>query len=161
MKINNPLYIVVGLSIIFVLMIVFVYIGQNNKRIEELVNQNEKLITEVEGLSFETVLLSLEFEITSQCRDAYIIYKMNNSGNFLFGPPKYPQGLVDCQNYWKDIDTELYDKIKDLPFNDPVTDLEKQLEEEKKYQKLAGETNDYKEGVASFLEKRKPNFKGN
>ena len=40
-------------------------------------------------------------------------------------------------------------------------DLETQLEEEKKYQKLAGETNDYTEGVASFLEKRKPKFKGN
>jgi 2-(1,2-epoxy-1,2-dihydrophenyl)acetyl-CoA isomerase len=40
-------------------------------------------------------------------------------------------------------------------------DLETQLEEEKIYQKLAGETNDYKEGVASFLEKRKPKFKGN
>ena len=40
-------------------------------------------------------------------------------------------------------------------------DLETQLEEEKNYQKLAGETNDYKEGVASFLEKRKPKFKGN
>ena len=129
LKENWNLLVLTGLSIIFVLMIVFVYIAQNNKQIEELVNQNEELITQVEALSLETVLLSLELEVMSQCRDVYIIYKMNNSGNWLFGSPKYPQGLVDCQNHWKDVDTELYDKIKDLPFKDPATDLEKKLEE--------------------------------
>ncbi len=38
--------------------------------------------------------------------------------------------------------------------------LEKQLEMEKKSQKIAAETEDYKEGVNAFLEKRKPKFKG-
>ena len=127
-------------------MIVFVYIAQNNKRIEELVNQqnnerieelvnkNEKLITEMEGLTFETVLLILESEVMSQCRDVYIIYKLPEDEvtiglGYFSVPKKFPQGLVDCQNYWKDIDTELYDKIKDFPFKDPATDLEKKLEE--------------------------------
>ena len=40
-------------------------------------------------------------------------------------------------------------------------DLETQLELEAQLQTEAGHTNDYSEGVAAFLEKRKPEFKGN
>ena len=39
--------------------------------------------------------------------------------------------------------------------------LDQQLHEEEIAQTIAGKTNDYKEGVSAFLEKRKPNFKGN
>ena len=38
--------------------------------------------------------------------------------------------------------------------------LEQQLNMEDKYQSVAAETTDFKEGVQAFLEKRKPNFKG-
>jgi 2-(1,2-epoxy-1,2-dihydrophenyl)acetyl-CoA isomerase len=38
--------------------------------------------------------------------------------------------------------------------------FEKQLSEEGKYQSISANTHDYKEGVAAFLEKRNPVFKG-
>jgi 2-(1,2-epoxy-1,2-dihydrophenyl)acetyl-CoA isomerase len=41
-----------------------------------------------------------------------------------------------------------------------VNDLGQQLALEDKLQTLAGNSEDYKEGTAAFLEKRKPVFKG-
>ena len=41
-----------------------------------------------------------------------------------------------------------------------TNDLDEQLELEAKLQGKAGATNDYKEGIAAFLEKRKPKFTG-
>ncbi|MDA7803758.1 enoyl-CoA hydratase-related protein [Crocinitomix sp.] len=42
-----------------------------------------------------------------------------------------------------------------------ISDLTTQLKTEEELQTIAGKTNDYNEGVAAFLEKRKPEFKGN
>ncbi len=50
--------------------------------------------------------------------------------------------------------------IKSLLNQSMTNDLDTQLALEEKYQIEAGHTADYKEGVASFMEKRKPNFQG-
>ncbi|MEO9531397.1 MAG: enoyl-CoA hydratase-related protein [Crocinitomicaceae bacterium] len=42
-----------------------------------------------------------------------------------------------------------------------ISDLTTQLKVEEELQTIAGGTHDYNEGVAAFLEKRKPEFKGN
>jgi 2-(1,2-epoxy-1,2-dihydrophenyl)acetyl-CoA isomerase len=42
-----------------------------------------------------------------------------------------------------------------------TSDLDSQLNEELNAQIIAGNTNDFNEGVSAFLDKRKPNFKGN
>lgn len=57
--------------------------------------------------------------------------------------------------------TKALGMIKEL-FNKSMTNtLEQQLALESKLQIEAAQSNDYAEGVAAFIEKRKPNFKGN
>ncbi len=57
--------------------------------------------------------------------------------------------------------TKALGMIKEL-FNKSMTnDLESQLALESKLQIEAAQSNDYAEGVAAFIEKRKPNFQGN
>ena len=48
-------------------------------------------------------------------------------------------------------------QLLDISLNN---DYEEQLHDEEIFQERAGETLDYKEGVQAFLQKRKPNFKG-
>jgi 2-(1,2-epoxy-1,2-dihydrophenyl)acetyl-CoA isomerase len=42
----------------------------------------------------------------------------------------------------------------------PTSTLEEQLEREAQLQSAATQTDDFREGVAAFLEKRAPNFRG-
>lgn len=51
--------------------------------------------------------------------------------------------------------------IKELYNKSMTNDLDSQLALESKLQIEAASTNDYAEGVVAFIEKRKPNFKGN
>ncbi len=49
---------------------------------------------------------------------------------------------------------------KELLNHSPLNTLEQQLAEEDHFQTLAGKSYDYEEGVKAFLEKRKPEFRG-
>lgn len=57
--------------------------------------------------------------------------------------------------------TKALGMIKELLNASMTNTLEEQLSMESKYQIDAAQSNDYAEGVAAFIEKRKPNFKGN
>lgn len=57
--------------------------------------------------------------------------------------------------------TKALGMIKDLFNNSMTNSLQEQLAMESKYQIEAAQSEDYAEGVKAFIEKRKPNFKGN
>jgi len=56
--------------------------------------------------------------------------------------------------------TKAIGMIKDLMHRSFESSLDEILELESNYQETAGNTEDFKEGIASFLEKREPEFKG-
>ncbi|NND52095.1 MAG: 2-(1,2-epoxy-1,2-dihydrophenyl)acetyl-CoA isomerase [Flavobacteriaceae bacterium] len=57
--------------------------------------------------------------------------------------------------------TKALGMIKQLLNQSMINDLEAQLNMESEYQIEAASSQDYAEGVAAFIEKRQPNFKGN
>jgi 2-(1,2-epoxy-1,2-dihydrophenyl)acetyl-CoA isomerase len=72
----------------------------------------------------------------------------------------FEQTVKDLALKLANMPTKALGMIKEL-FNASKTNtLEDQLAMESKYQIEAAQSEDYKEGVAAFIEKRKPNFKG-
>ena len=73
----------------------------------------------------------------------------------------FDETINQLANKVSNMPTKALGLIKEL-FNQSMTNsLEVQLALESKLQIEAASSNDYAEGVASFIEKRKPNFKGN
>lgn len=82
-----------------------------------------------------------------------MIYKMIPSENFDEEVNKLALKLANMP-------TKALGMIKELFNNSMTNTLEQQLAMESNLQIEAAQTNDYAEGVAAFIEKRKPNFKG-
>lgn len=64
-------------------------------------------------------------------------------------------------NYFAQAPTKSIGLIKKMLNKSATSSLEEMLEYEAYCQEIAGNTHDYQEGVKAFLEKRKPEFKGN
>ncbi|MBT8326244.1 MAG: enoyl-CoA hydratase/isomerase family protein [Bacteroidia bacterium] len=62
--------------------------------------------------------------------------------------------------YYASAPTKAIGMIKEMLNKSTYSTLDDMLELEAKYQEIAGNSDDYKEGLAAFSEKRKPNFSG-
>jgi 2-(1,2-epoxy-1,2-dihydrophenyl)acetyl-CoA isomerase len=79
----------------------------------------------------------------------------------VFSEETFEEETIKLANKLANMPTKALALTKNLLNLSLTNSLEKQLDDEENHQVIAGNTNDYKEGVNSFLEKRKPNFKGN
>lgn len=69
--------------------------------------------------------------------------------------------VVEYTSYFAQAPTKAIGLIKKMLNKSASASLEEMLEYEAYCQEIAGNTNDYREGVNAFLEKRKADFKGN
>jgi 2-(1,2-epoxy-1,2-dihydrophenyl)acetyl-CoA isomerase len=83
-----------------------------------------------------------------------MLYKIFPADTFIPESKKLAQQLAQMP-------TKALGYIKEALNASLTSDLQQQLATEDKLQQQAASTNDFKEGVASFLEKRNPAFKGN
>jgi 2-(1,2-epoxy-1,2-dihydrophenyl)acetyl-CoA isomerase len=68
--------------------------------------------------------------------------------------------VKEYTDYFSQAPTKSIGLIKKMLSKSSTSTLDEMLEYETYCQEIAGTSNDYKEGVAAFLEKRKPNFTG-
>ena len=68
--------------------------------------------------------------------------------------------VIKVANYYANAPTKAIGMMKDMLNRSSTSTLDEMLELEAKYQEIAGNSNDYKEGLSAFSEKRKPKFSG-
>ena len=76
-------------------------------------------------------------------------------------PDKLDEAVGVYSEYFANAPTKSIGLIKKMINRSGNSTLNEMLEYESYMQEIAGSSDDYKEGVAAFLEKRKPDFKGN
>lgn len=107
------------------------------------------------GFQKASALMMLGDKVTAQEAEKLgMVYKVASDSDF----EQLVNGLADTL---AQMPTKALGMTKRLLNVSMSNDLRKQLELEGKLQIEAAQSNDYTEGVAAFIEKRKPNFKGN
>ncbi len=81
--------------------------------------------------------------------------------NAIAPPDKLDELVKQYTNYYASAPTKAIGLIKKMLNKSQGATLDQMLEYEAYCQDIAGSTNDHKEGVSAFMEKRTPEFKGN
>ncbi len=107
------------------------------------------------GMQKATALMMLGDKVTAQEAESLgMIYKY-------FQADIFEDEVLKMANTLANMPTKALGLIKKLMNQSITNNLEQQLQLESDLQIQASDTNDYKEGVTAFVEKRKPIFKGN
>lgn len=104
------------------------------------------------NLAFEIASMGGKIS-ASRAYELGIINRLCNDENF-------ETTVEEIVNYYKNAPTKSIGLIKKMLNKSGTTDFETQLDYEAFCQEIAGNTEDFKEGISAFLEKRKPIFKG-